>query len=478
MIRVSITDADFCEHDFLSGACPRCASDPHGGQEPPPAANRGEAMIVRAFIDAHRGKFLKVSGRWHEWDGKRWASDATSTDRVHLAVLTFCQTVVASRRFLDYDPEDRRPWLDVIAKTRNVKAVVEGLWGLSVDVGEMDADPYLLNTPEGTLDLRTRKVRPHDPADKLTRITHGSYRPGHTGPEWAKFLRWCFGGDEATVRGLQVALGQALRGEVTEHLFIVMHGRTRGGKGTTCRAVEHAMGDYAIGLVYDKVIGHGADRGGTEVADLRGARLAFMQESSDAVVLDDEAIKALTGGDAIRARDPYQRTQQFAPSHQLVLATNAHPQPKNGSDPAFWARIVVVPFAQSALGNEDVELSRRLQREADAVLTWLVDGYYDWLADGMQLWEAMRRAVAKYRHGHDRIRDCFSGYPGATMRVREAWEIWAGYLREQDGRAAKPGRPTHFAAFLEAAGYEVTEVEAASRNRALAVTWPEWSVDD
>ena len=48
---------------------------------------------------------------------------------------------------------------------------------VAISPDELDADPFLLNCPNGTLDLRTGELRGHDPADLLTKITRAAYHP-------------------------------------------------------------------------------------------------------------------------------------------------------------------------------------------------------------------------------------------------------------------------------------------------------------
>jgi putative DNA primase/helicase len=48
----------------------------------------------------------------------------------------------------------------------------------------LDADPYLLNVANGTLDLRTGQLRDHDPANLLTKICGAAYRPGAAAPRF------------------------------------------------------------------------------------------------------------------------------------------------------------------------------------------------------------------------------------------------------------------------------------------------------
>jgi phage/plasmid-associated DNA primase len=44
------------------------------------------------------------------------------------------------------------------------------------------------NTPTGTLDLRTRLVRPCDPADRITKLTDCGFHPDARSPLWDAFL--------------------------------------------------------------------------------------------------------------------------------------------------------------------------------------------------------------------------------------------------------------------------------------------------
>jgi putative DNA primase/helicase len=47
----------------------------------------------------------------------------------------------------------------------------------SVDPVQFDAQPWLLNCINGTIDLRTGELRPHDPADLLTCLAPTDYKP-------------------------------------------------------------------------------------------------------------------------------------------------------------------------------------------------------------------------------------------------------------------------------------------------------------
>ena len=88
---------------------------------------------------------------------------------------------------------------------RSVWDLARGIVERKVD--ELDADPDLLNTPSGVVDLRTGDCQ-HDPALLMTKITSGSYRPGSpipTGRRRSKRYR-------RGAQWLQARIGQAITG--------------------------------------------------------------------------------------------------------------------------------------------------------------------------------------------------------------------------------------------------------------------------
>ncbi len=75
---------------------------------------------------------------------------------------------------------------------------------------EWDADPWLLNTPGGVVDLKTGRQRPHERSDRMTKITTAT--PGGDCPTWRRFLDEVTGGDVELLAYLQRMVGYALTG--------------------------------------------------------------------------------------------------------------------------------------------------------------------------------------------------------------------------------------------------------------------------
>src|SRR5262249_13569998 len=141
--------------------------------------------------------------------------------------------------------------------------------GIVVIPDDLDADPFLLNCRNGTLDLRTGELREHDPADLLTKMTGAAFDPAAPGPAFGAFLQRVQ--PEPGMRAyLARLIGHALEGRVVEHILPIFHGDGANGKGTFIGAVLAALGDYADAADPELLNARTFDAHPTGVADLFG----------------------------------------------------------------------------------------------------------------------------------------------------------------------------------------------------------------
>jgi putative DNA primase/helicase len=108
---------------------------------------------------------------------------------------------------------------------------------------QWDIDPWVLNTPAGTVDLRTGILRPHRRADYITKIT--SVPPGGACPLWLAFLERIMNGDQMLIGYLQRVAGYALTGDTREHALFFGYGTGGNGKGVFLGALGGILNDYA-----------------------------------------------------------------------------------------------------------------------------------------------------------------------------------------------------------------------------------------
>src|SRR5262249_23786706 len=128
--------------------------------------------------------------RWLVFDGTRWRPDGT------LRVLNEARAVCRAAARVSRDPRVReRIRSAAVAPALERLARGDGRHEASAD--QWDADPWLLNTPGGTVDLRTGKLAPHRRADWITRTT--AVTPGGACPLFRAVLERIFAGDAALI---------------------------------------------------------------------------------------------------------------------------------------------------------------------------------------------------------------------------------------------------------------------------------------
>lgn len=391
----------------------------------------GQVRMAHRLARRFDKDLLHVHGiGWHRWDGRRWVLD--DCGEAKRAVLTVLRDALAES--VGGDTELRRDVrkCESASGIAGVLDVAAALRPMAAAVRELDADPHLLNVGNGTVNLRTGRLWPHDPADRITKVCGVDYDPAARGEEWAAFLARVL--PDFEVRGyLQRLTGVALLGKVVEHVLAIATGTGANGKSTFVNAVCTALGDYASTLEPDLFM-HRQGAHPTGEMDLLGTRLAVVSESEKDRRLAEATMKRLTGGDTIRARRMRQDFVEFAPSHTPLLVTNHLPK-VSGDDPAIWRRIRVIPFGVEIPPDErDKHLDEKLAAEASAVLGWAIAGYQQYAARG-DLAEPASVLVATdaYRNDSDAVarfvaEECITSSPAVkatTSQLHDAWARWA-----------------------------------------------------
>jgi putative DNA primase/helicase len=112
----------------------------------------------------------------------------------------------------------------------NALVLVRSEPGIAVEPSLFDADPWLLNLQNGSLDLRTGKLRAHDRADHITKMAPIEFDPDADCPTWCRFLREVFDDNPALIRFIRRAAGYSLTGITNERCLFFLHGRGRSGR--------------------------------------------------------------------------------------------------------------------------------------------------------------------------------------------------------------------------------------------------------
>jgi len=419
-------------------AAPRAAADPV------PAEPWSELGYARRLISVYGGQLRYVAQwkRWLVWDGQRWAHDTTGQSARWMKAIA---RRVTSDAMTILDERDRKAAVNLARRGESAAGIAGALTlagteqEIVVGPDDLDADPFLLNCPNGTLDLRTGGLRPHDQADLLTKMTRGAYRPGAAGPEWRKFLERVQP-DPAMRDYLARLAGHSLEGRVVVHILAIFHGAGANGKSTFTMAIEDALGDYAAPADPELLTARTFDAHPTGTADLFGLRLAVLGESDHGRRLAEGTVKRLTSTEPVKARRMREDFWSFRPSHTFLMLTN-HKPIIGGTDVGIWRRLRLVPWDVVIPEPErDEELPDRLALELDAVLAWLVGGYRDWRDRGLADPAAVTKATADYQAESDVLARFISDrcLTGSHFHVRSsdlfaAWSRWCTAEGEEGG---------------------------------------------
>ena len=219
----------------------------------------------------------------------------------------------------------------------------------------LDRDPFLLNVKNGTLDLRTGRLREHRREDLLTKIVPVSFDTNADCPSWRRFLGQVFAADSELIEYVQRLFGYGLTGDVREQILPIFWGRGANGKSTLINIILSMLGeDYAVKASRDLFMSRKSDSHPTQLARLFGKRIIVCTESQEGGRLDEGLVKELTGGDRITARRMREDYWQFDPTHKPILVTNHKPEIR-GTDEGIRRRLRLVPFTVRFWNPDDTE---------------------------------------------------------------------------------------------------------------------------
>jgi len=374
--------------------------------------------------------FVAPWAKWLRWDGTRWAMDHKNTIQRDTARHLRDITLKRVRAGADAQEISRYLKLQTAGGIAGTIRLASSEPSVAAVPDDFDNGRELLNCANGTLDLRTGHLQPHDRGQLLTKVTRSAYDPKASCPVFADFLTRILPDPE--VRAFVARLfGYAVTGVISEHLLAILTGTGRNGKSTLINIVTYVLGDYAGAAAPDLLTERGAGAHPTAQADLFGRRVAFLHESDRADRLAEGTVKRLTGGDRLSVRRMREDNWEFDPSHTLFLVTN-HKPIVAGDDLAIWRRLQLVPFDVTiGVDEEDHGLPAKLRAEADGILAWMVRGNRDYLARGLDAPAAVRAATDDYRNGEDElgqfVADRLVVSPSlnvASAALFGAWQAW------------------------------------------------------
>lgn len=405
------------------------APDRHGVSIPEAKHLTTDQANAARIIKRYGARLVVAADRWFAWVGTHWAQDDAAVYRFAMRLSAIIND--------EADEIEARPADSDEAKERNEKiaAAVRG-WAkksemkgtidaalslakrmLTIPPEDLDANPWLLNCANGTVDLRTGAISQHSPDDYLTHCIGLNYNPEARSDVFESVVAKvaCEEGEpnKPLTEFLRRWFGYCATGSVREQKFAVHWGNGRNGKSTIIDTVSGVLNGYAATAAPGLLMSGGKDRHPTEIADLSGRRMITAHETGDGGALREDFVKQATGGDKIKAR--YMRGDffEFFPTHKLQLLTNYKPVIK-GQDEGIWRRVLLIPYRAKfgtqeeinegkATALRDTSVIEQLEQEKEGVLAWVVAGAVEWYRDGLNPPDVVLAATRDYQTDQDRV---------------------------------------------------------------------------
>jgi putative DNA primase/helicase len=379
---------------------------------------------------------------WLIYDGKRFRVDDTQEIR-RLAR----QTVRAIyREAADCDDKETREALGTWAKRCEAEQrlaamlkLAESEPGISVRADIFDKDPFLLNVANGTVDLRTGELRPHNRGDLLTKITPIPYDPKAQCSVWYQFLERVTGESLQLAEFLQKAAGYSLTGTTKEQCFFMLYGTGQNGKSTFINAMSAVLGEYGSTTRTETLLAKKGESIPNDIARLAGLRFVSAVESEGGRRLAESLVKQLTGGDKVSARFLHREFFDFYPTFKLWLAVNHKPRIV-GTDLAIWRRVRLVPFTVTIPEKErDRDFGDKLNSELAGILRWAIEGADLWRRYGLGMPAAVETATRDYQQEMDIIGAFISDRcevaPDGQVSKADVYKAYVEWAEENGERA-------------------------------------------
>ena len=435
--------------------------------EPPPVPGEGFSLSdlgnARRLVAQH-GQDLRYSylaKKWFHWTGQVWQIDRSGE------VERRAKTVIADiyKEAADTDNFKQREALGKFAlqseDSKRIVAMVRQAQSepvIPVLPQDFDRDPWLLNCLNGTVDLRTGELRPHDRADRLTCLASADYQPDAPCDTWERFIYMIQADNIEVYEFLQRALGYSLTGSCREQCLFMFWGSGANGKSTLVNLMTRLLGNYARNTPVETLLAR--NKMGeipTDLARLDGPRFVTAKEVDRGRRLSESLVKELTGQDTITARFLYAEYFDFVPQFKLFLSTNNKPVIR-GTDNAIWRRIHFVRFPlELAKKDQDEDLPEKLWAEAPGILAWLVRGCLTWQQGGLDPPAEVLEATAEYRAEmdvlQDFLKDCCLEAPEHSATAAELYGAYCNWADDQGIREKEQLKQRTFGMCLAERGF-------------------------
>lgn len=386
------------------------------------------------FLHGELIRYIPHWKKWLIWDEKRWKIDETGE-------INFFAKDTIRKIYRDIDSSLSKEEVKTLTQTalrfesdHHIKAMLSRAQSektIPIVPDNLDSDQWLLNCLNGTIDLKSGKLKSHCRTDLITILAPFSYDPDASCPLFLNFINRIFDNRQGLISFIQRAFGYSLTGCTNEDSLFFLYGQGANGKSTLLEIFRLIFGDYAKSTPFDTLLVRQGNSIRNDIANLQGARFVTASEVDPSKRFDESVIKQLTGGDTISARKLYQEHFDFKPTFKIFLAANHKPKILD-TTLSIWRRIKLIPFDVTIPEPErDKALLSKLQSELSGIFNWALEGCLSWQREGLCEPDEVKTSTNTYRQEMDTlsnfINECCIIKPDAIVSnkdLRSAYDNW------------------------------------------------------
>lgn len=385
-------------------------------KEPPKYFPHTDLGNAERLISA-RGEDLRYChkfGSWLLWDKSRWAVDETGGSPIRQVWRTVIRELYDEGKALSNRGGNDKSrgvalmeWARKCEGSSKVNAMLEwakALPGVPVTPDDLDANPEVFGVPNGVLDLRTGSLREARRDDLITKQGGIPYQEGEESDEFEDWLLTALGGDMELFDHVMHAIGYMLTGSVKEQSFFFAQGPGGGGKGTLAALLTGVMGDYMEFLRSESLMQKAIDAIPTDIAKLKGARIALVDETPQEKRFNESLLKVMTGGGKITGRFMREDEFSYLPNFKLMILGNNRPKFIN-FDKAIERRMKLWPFT-NPVPNDQIRkdfTEKMVERQLSGFFSLSVKYAKSWYGAGIPRSRKVDEAVGFYQHESDSV---------------------------------------------------------------------------
>jgi len=303
---------------------------------------------------------------------------------------------------------------------------------VAIAAKELAPDPYLLCVENGTINLKTGKLQPHNPKDLITLMAQVEFDPEATDARWEEVLDRFVRPDEGKEEFLQRAAFASFTG-TSEKAFINLFDELVGdtGKTTFVESLLGVLGPYGATVNSESFL---VNRQGirADLASCYWKRLVVSSEIPAGRRLDVELMKKLTAGSGeFQYERKYENPWQGPITFTIWLDGNSLPKARVEDNPLFdrW-RMAAFRHKIPKRDRDTKWLEKNLDAEYKAaVLAWVMRGRRAWLKGGIGTESVIQEATDRARKAMDPLAEFWAEH----VRFGEDYWVASADLFERLG---------------------------------------------